>query len=45
MKRDAVLAAIVEAGIVPVVRTENEEGASRAIEAIFRGGIRTAEIT
>ena len=45
MKRDAVLAAIVEAGIIPVVRTENEEGAIRAIEAIFRGGIRTAEIT
>jgi 2-dehydro-3-deoxyphosphogluconate aldolase / (4S)-4-hydroxy-2-oxoglutarate aldolase len=45
MKRDAVLAAIVEAGIVPVVRTENKEGAIRAIEALFRGGIRTAEIT
>jgi 2-dehydro-3-deoxyphosphogluconate aldolase/(4S)-4-hydroxy-2-oxoglutarate aldolase len=45
MKRDAVLAAIVEAGIIPVVRTENKEGAIRAIEAIFRGGIRTAEIT
>jgi len=45
MKRDAVLAAIIEAGIVPVVRTENQEGAVRAIEAIFRGGIRTAEIT
>jgi len=45
MKREAVLAAIVEAGIVPVVRTENEEGAIRAIEAIFRGGIRIAEIT
>jgi 2-dehydro-3-deoxyphosphogluconate aldolase/(4S)-4-hydroxy-2-oxoglutarate aldolase len=45
MKRDAVLAAIIEAGIIPVVRTENEEGAIRAIEAIFRGGIRTAEIT
>lgn len=38
-------AAIVDAGIVPVVRTESEEGAIRAIEAIFRGGIRTAEIT
>ena len=45
MKRDAVLAAIVEAGIVPVVRTESTEGAIRAIEAIFRGGIRVAEIT
>ncbi|HEY6391669.1 MAG TPA: bifunctional 4-hydroxy-2-oxoglutarate aldolase/2-dehydro-3-deoxy-phosphogluconate aldolase [Bryobacteraceae bacterium] len=45
MNRDAVFAAIVDAGIVPVVRTESEEGAIRAIEAIFRGGIRTAEIT
>jgi 2-dehydro-3-deoxyphosphogluconate aldolase / (4S)-4-hydroxy-2-oxoglutarate aldolase len=45
MKREAILAAIVEAGIVPVVRTENQEGAIRAIEAIFRGGIRVAEIT
>jgi len=45
MTRDAVFAAIVASGIVPVVRTENEEGAIRAIEAIFRGGIRTAEIT
>jgi 2-dehydro-3-deoxyphosphogluconate aldolase/(4S)-4-hydroxy-2-oxoglutarate aldolase len=45
MKRDAILAAIIEIGIVPVVRTESTEGAIRAIEAIFRGGIRTAEIT
>jgi 2-dehydro-3-deoxyphosphogluconate aldolase/(4S)-4-hydroxy-2-oxoglutarate aldolase len=45
MDRDAVLAAIVEAGIVPVVRTESTEGAIRSIEAIFRGGIRVAEIT
>src|SRR5258708_36883321 len=45
MKRDAVLAAIIEVGIVPVVRTESTEGAIRAIEAIFRGGIRIAEIT
>src|SRR5215470_12325545 len=45
MKREAVLAAIVEIGIVPVVRTETEEGAVRAIEAVYRGGIRAAEIT
>ena len=45
MKREAVLAAIIEIGIVPVVRTESEEGAIRAIEAIYRGGIRAAEIT
>jgi len=45
MKREAVLAAIVEIGIVPVVRTDSGEGAMRAIEAIYRGGIRAAEIT
>src|SRR5579862_1674636 len=45
MKRDAILSAILEIGIVPVVRTETAEGAIKAIEAIYRGGIRAAEIT
>src|ERR1700688_2792843 len=45
MKREGVLAAIGEIGIVPVGRTESEEGAIRSIEAIYRGGIRAAEIT
>ena len=45
MKREAILSAIVEIGIVPVVRTESAEGAIRSIEAIYRGGIRAAEIT
>src|SRR6267154_3461248 len=45
MKRDAILAAIIEVGIVPVVRTESTEGAIRSIEAIFRGGVRVAEIS
>jgi 2-dehydro-3-deoxyphosphogluconate aldolase/(4S)-4-hydroxy-2-oxoglutarate aldolase len=45
MKREAILETIIEIGIVPVVRTESEEGAIRAIEAIYRGGIRAAEIT
>jgi 2-dehydro-3-deoxyphosphogluconate aldolase/(4S)-4-hydroxy-2-oxoglutarate aldolase len=45
MKKDAILSAILEIGIVPVVRTESAEGAIRAIEAVHRGGIRTAEIT
>jgi len=45
MKRDAVLSTILEIGIVPVVRTETAEGAIKAIDAIFRGGIRVAEIT
>ncbi len=32
-------------GIVPVVRTSSAESAIRAIEAIYEGGIRAAEIT
>jgi len=42
---NAVLSAIVKIGIVPVVRTDSAEGAIQAIEAIYRGGIRCAEIT
>jgi 2-dehydro-3-deoxyphosphogluconate aldolase/(4S)-4-hydroxy-2-oxoglutarate aldolase len=45
MKREVILASIIEIGIVPVVRTESAEGAIRSIEAIHRGGIRAAEIT
>jgi 2-dehydro-3-deoxyphosphogluconate aldolase/(4S)-4-hydroxy-2-oxoglutarate aldolase len=45
MKRDAILSTIIEIGIVPVVRTESAEGAIKAIDAIYRGGIRVAEIT
>jgi len=45
MKREEVFAAIVEIGVVPVVRTDSKEGAIRAIEAVYRGGIRAAEIT
>lgn len=45
MKRDAILSTILDIGIVPVVRTESAEGAIKAIDAIFRGGIRVAEIT
>jgi 2-dehydro-3-deoxyphosphogluconate aldolase/(4S)-4-hydroxy-2-oxoglutarate aldolase len=45
MTKEQILAAIVDIGIVPVVRTSTAEGAIRAIEAIYRGGIRAAEIT
>ena len=45
MKKEAILSAILEIGIVPVVRTESAEGAIKAIDAIHRGGIRVAEIT
>jgi 2-dehydro-3-deoxyphosphogluconate aldolase/(4S)-4-hydroxy-2-oxoglutarate aldolase len=45
MKKEAILSAIIEIGVVPVVRTDSAEGAIHAIEAIYRGGIRAAEIT
>ena len=39
------MSAITGIGIVPVVRTDTAEGAVKAIDAIYRGGIRAAEIT
>jgi 2-dehydro-3-deoxyphosphogluconate aldolase/(4S)-4-hydroxy-2-oxoglutarate aldolase len=45
MTREAILSAIIDIGIVPVVRTSSAESAIRSIEAIYRGGIRSAEIT
>jgi 2-dehydro-3-deoxyphosphogluconate aldolase / (4S)-4-hydroxy-2-oxoglutarate aldolase len=40
-----ILSALVEIGVVPVVRTSTAEGAIRSIEAIHRGGVRCAEVT
>src|ERR1700722_5871129 len=40
-----ILSRIIEIGIVPVVRTSSAETAVKAIEAIYRGGVRAAEIT
>ena len=45
MNKEAILSAIIEIGIVPVVRTGTADAAIRSIEAIYRGGIRAAEIT
>lgn len=45
MKKQIILSSIVDIGIVPVVRTTSAESAIRAIEAIYEGGIRAAEIT
>jgi 2-dehydro-3-deoxyphosphogluconate aldolase/(4S)-4-hydroxy-2-oxoglutarate aldolase len=45
MNKEAILSAITSIGIVPVVRTESADAAIRSVEAIFRGGIRAAEIT
>jgi len=45
MHRDAILRSILDIGVVPVVRTSSAESAILAIEAVYRGGIRAAEIT
>ncbi len=45
MTAKEILAFITEVGIVPVVRTASAEQAIQAVEAIYNGGIRAAEIT
>jgi 2-dehydro-3-deoxyphosphogluconate aldolase/(4S)-4-hydroxy-2-oxoglutarate aldolase len=45
MRKEQILSFITEIGIVPVVRTSSAESALKAIEAIYAGGIRAAEIT
>jgi 2-dehydro-3-deoxyphosphogluconate aldolase/(4S)-4-hydroxy-2-oxoglutarate aldolase len=40
-----ILSAITHVGVVPVVRTSTAEQALKAIEAIYKGGIRAAEVT
>ena len=45
MTSKEILAFISEVGIVPIVRTSSAEGAIRAVEAIYAGGVRAAEIT
>ncbi|MBM3813974.1 MAG: bifunctional 4-hydroxy-2-oxoglutarate aldolase/2-dehydro-3-deoxy-phosphogluconate aldolase [Acidimicrobiia bacterium] len=45
MTKQQILHSIIDIGIVPVVRTASMETAVRAIEAIYQGGIRAAEIT
>jgi 2-dehydro-3-deoxyphosphogluconate aldolase/(4S)-4-hydroxy-2-oxoglutarate aldolase len=45
MHRQNILGSIIDIGVVPVVRTNSAESAIRAIEALYRGGIRAAEIT
>jgi 2-dehydro-3-deoxyphosphogluconate aldolase/(4S)-4-hydroxy-2-oxoglutarate aldolase len=45
MHRDVILRSILDIGVVPVVRTSSAETAVLAIEAVYRGGIRAAEIT
>jgi 2-dehydro-3-deoxyphosphogluconate aldolase/(4S)-4-hydroxy-2-oxoglutarate aldolase len=45
MNAKEILSAITDAGLVPVVRTSTAEQALQSVEAIYRGGIRAAEIT
>lgn len=45
MTKQSILSFITEIGIVPVVRTSTAEQAIDAIDAIYEGGIRSAEIT
>jgi 2-dehydro-3-deoxyphosphogluconate aldolase/(4S)-4-hydroxy-2-oxoglutarate aldolase len=45
MNKSTILSGIIDIGIVPVVRTATAEAAIQSIDALFRGGIRAAEIT
>jgi 2-dehydro-3-deoxyphosphogluconate aldolase/(4S)-4-hydroxy-2-oxoglutarate aldolase len=45
MTQKEILAFITDVGIVPVVRTASADAAVKAVEAIYNGGIRAAEIT
>lgn len=45
MRHEQIIAAIKDIGVVPVVRTSSAETAIKAIQAVYRGGIRAAEIT
>lgn len=45
MTKRQILSFITEIGIVPVIRTSSAASAVQAIEAVFKGGIRAAEIT
>src|SRR5689334_18301468 len=45
MTAKEILSFITEVGIVPVVRTSSADSAVKAVEAMYQGGIRAAEIT
>ena len=45
MTAQQILGFITEIGLVPVVRTPTAESALKSVEAIYRGGIRAAEVT
>jgi 2-dehydro-3-deoxyphosphogluconate aldolase/(4S)-4-hydroxy-2-oxoglutarate aldolase len=45
MTKQTILSTIREIGLVPVVRTSSADSAFKAIEAIYEGGVLTAEVT
>jgi len=45
MNRHAILSSIIEIGVVPIARCSSADSAIKAIQAVYRGGIRSAEIT
>src|SRR5215470_5066387 len=45
MTAKEILAFITEVGIVPIVRAASADAAVKAVEAIYNGGVRAAEIT
>jgi len=45
MTKTQIRSSIVDIGIVPIVRTNSAESAVKSIEAVYAGGIRSAEIT
>src|SRR6478672_6636322 len=45
MNSREILASLTEAGIVPIIRTSSADAAVQAVEALYNGGVRAAEIT
>jgi 2-dehydro-3-deoxyphosphogluconate aldolase/(4S)-4-hydroxy-2-oxoglutarate aldolase len=45
MTSKEILAFLTEVGVVPVVRTASADSACKAVEAMYEGGVRAAEIT
>src|SRR5258708_38230643 len=45
MTKDQIRAAIIDIGIVPIVRTNSTQSAIQSVQAVYNGGIRAAEVT
>ena len=45
MSKERILSSILDAGILPIVRTNSATQALQAVGAVHRGGIRALEIT